>query len=83
MTLIYNLKNVNGVISIVACFWLINFLHFQDASASAVYKASKNLGAAGREASDSGKVIPHDKGIQRQFFYLVIFKLKSKTNIYK
>ena len=38
------------------------FVRSQGASASAVYKASKNLGAAGREASDSGKVIPHDKG---------------------
>ena len=60
VTLIYKLKNVNGVISIVACFWLI--LHSQGASASAVYKASKNLGAVGREASDSGEVIPHHKG---------------------
>ena len=55
VTLIYKLKNLNGVISIM--------LHVsQGASASAVYNASKNLGAVGREASDSGKVIPHDKG---------------------
>ena len=47
-----------------------------------MYKASKNVGAAGSEASDSGKVVPHYKGTTTISLFSNITDLKSKTNIY-
>lgn len=45
------------------------FFHPQGASASAVYEASKNRGAVGSGASDSGKVVPDDKGTKTISFF--------------
>ena len=45
------------------------FFHSQGASASAVYEASKNSGTVGSGASDSGKVVPHDKGTKTISFF--------------
>ena len=46
-----------------------------------MYKASKNLGAAGSEATDSGKAVPHYKGTTTMSLFRNITYLKSKTNI--
>ena len=34
-----------------------------------MFKASKNSGAVGSGASDSGKVVPHDKGTKTISFF--------------
>ena len=47
-----------------------------------MYKASENVGAAGSEASDLGKVVPHYKGTTTISIFSNITYLKSKTNIY-
>jgi len=50
-----------------------------------VYEASKNRGAVGSGASDSGKVVPDDKGTKTISFLPMVSHqdLKSKRNIYK
>ena len=50
-----------------------------------MYKGSKNSGAIGSGASDSGKEVPHDKGTKTISFLPMVSHqdLKSKRNIYK